>query len=37
MHDDRVIGGPLLGGKDALHGRGVARIGAQAVHGFRRE
>ena len=37
MHDYRVIGGPALGGIEFADCRGVTRIGAKAIDGFRRE
>ena len=35
VHDDRVPGGPLLGGEDAQHRLAVQRVGPQSVNGFR--
>ena len=32
VHDQRVVGGPALGGKDGAHRRIAAGVGRQAVH-----
>ena len=37
MHDQRVVGGPALGGKDLGHGGVVVGIGRQAVHRLGRQ
>ena len=37
MHDQRVVGGPALGGKDLRHGGVVVGIGRQAVHRLGRQ
>ncbi|MNV97394.1 hypothetical protein D3C71_1925080 [compost metagenome] len=37
MHDQRIVGGPPLGGKYRLHRFRISGIGAKAVYGLRRE
>ena len=37
VHDQRVVRGPALGGKDAAHRVGIAGIGCEAVDGLGRQ
>src|SRR4051794_5471768 len=37
MHNDRIFGRPSLGHKDLVDGRGIERVGAEAVHRLRRK
>jgi len=34
MHDQRIVGGPILGGKDPATRRRIKRVGAQPVDGL---